>query len=149
MWSEAEACQMSEEVEHLGHIITRHGVKTNPALVAAVREFPVSKNAQEVHRFLGMASYYRRFIPLYSKVAQSLHVLTRQNVQFHWDEDRQKAFEALKRKLVGSDFNSCTLQVQLETLSGRLKKQSTIEDVIKYIAGSLMLNSKFFLRLLL
>ena len=89
-----------EEVEYLGHIITRHGLKTNPALVAAVREFPVPKNVQEVRRFLGMTSYYRRFIPLFSKVAQALHVLTRQNVKFHWDEECQRAFEALKRKLI-------------------------------------------------
>jgi hypothetical protein len=46
-----------EEVEYLGHIITRHGLKTNPALVAAVKEFPIPKNVQEVRRFLGMTSY--------------------------------------------------------------------------------------------
>ena len=107
-----------EEVEYLGHIITRHGLKTNPALVAAVREFPVPKNVQEVRRFLGMTSYYRRFIPLFSKVAQALHVLTRQNVKFHWDEECQRAFEALKRKLVEAPvlaYPSFTKDFMLET----------------------------------
>ena len=46
------------EVEYLGHITTQQGLKTNPALVAAVGDFPVPKNAQEVRRFLGMTSYY-------------------------------------------------------------------------------------------
>ena len=57
-----------EEVEYLGHIITRHGLKTNPALVAAVREFPCTRS-------LSISGV--RFIPLFSKVAEALHVLIR------------------------------------------------------------------------
>ena len=52
-----------KEVEHLGHIITPQGLKTNPRLVAAVQEFPIPRSLQEVRRFLGLSSYYHRFIP--------------------------------------------------------------------------------------
>ena len=51
-------------------MITADGVKPNPRLVAAVKEFQVPKNVKEVRRFLGMALYYRRFIPKFAKIAE-------------------------------------------------------------------------------
>ena len=51
------------EVEYLGHLVTPHGLKTNPRLVEAVTQFPLPQNLTEVRRFLGLSSYYRRFIP--------------------------------------------------------------------------------------
>ena len=57
-------CQfVRKEVGYLGHVITPQGFKTNPRLVAEVQEFPVPQSLQEVHRFLGLSSYYWRFIP--------------------------------------------------------------------------------------
>ena len=47
---------IQREVEYLGHIITLQGLKTNPRLVAAVHDFPVPRNVQDVHRFLGLNS---------------------------------------------------------------------------------------------
>ena len=50
-----------KQVEYLGHILTPDGLKPNPTLVQAVREFPVPTSVTELRRFLGLASYYRRF----------------------------------------------------------------------------------------
>ena len=50
------------EVEYLGHVITPKGVKTATRHLDAVREFPVPTSVTEVSRFLGLASYYRRFV---------------------------------------------------------------------------------------
>ena len=91
-----------KEVEYLGHIITPQGLKTNPKLVTAVQGFPVPRNVQEVRRFLGMSSYYRRFIPRFSKVAQPLHALTRKGAEFLWNDDCHSAFESLKQRLISS-----------------------------------------------
>lgn len=44
------------ELEYLGHVITCHGLKTNPRLIQAVREFPTPKNVHEICQFLGLAS---------------------------------------------------------------------------------------------
>ena len=52
-----------EEVEYLGHFITPHGLQTNPRLTSAVSDFPQSRNLTELRRFLGMCSYYRKFVP--------------------------------------------------------------------------------------
>ena len=90
---------ITQEVEYLGHIITPDGLKTNPRLVEAVVNFPTPKSVQQVRQFLGLSSFYRRFIPNFAKIAQPLHTLTRKSVQFVWDSDCQTAFDHLKQKL--------------------------------------------------
>ena len=75
---------MRKEVEYLGHLVTPQGLKTNPRLISAVKEFPAPQNPRETRQFLGLCSYYRRFIPSFSKIAQPLHTLTKKNTQFEW-----------------------------------------------------------------
>ena len=87
------------EVECLGHMITPQGLKTNPALVSAVKEFPTPRNVRETRQFLGLSSYYRRFISSFAKIARPLHQLTKKEAQFIWNEECQTAFKTLKRKL--------------------------------------------------
>ena len=89
-----------QEVEYLGHLITPQGLKPNPKLVAAVQEFPAPCNIREVRQFLGLSSYYRRFIPLFAKTARPLHELTRKGAEFVWTMECQTAFDTLKSKLV-------------------------------------------------
>ena len=67
-----------QEVEYLGHVITPQGLKTNPRLVATVEDFPRPQSVADVRRFLGLSSYYRRFIPQFSQIAQPLRMLTQQ-----------------------------------------------------------------------
>ena len=88
---------ITQEVEYLGHIITPDGLKTNPRLVEAVVNFPTPKSVQQVRQFLGLSSFYRRFVPNFAKIAQPLHTLTRKSVQFVWDNDCQTAFDHLKQ----------------------------------------------------
>ena len=80
----ATRCKFAQkEVEFLGHIITPNGLRSNPKLVGAVREYSTPQSVQEVRKFLDLASYYRRFIPQFAKVAQPLHQLTGKGNQFH------------------------------------------------------------------
>ena len=90
-----------EEVEYLGHIITPHGLRPNARLTKAVQDFERPRNVNEVRRFLGMASYYRRFIPGFAKIAAPLYHLTARDVTFSWSPDAESAF-TLKGKLVTS-----------------------------------------------
>ena len=57
-----------------------------------------ARMAMSVH--LGLASYYRRFIADFAKVASPLHALTKKNVEFLWTPECRKAFEQLKKALV-------------------------------------------------
>ena len=59
----------------LGHILSKDGISPNPEKISKVRDWPVPKMAKEVHSFLGLASYYQRFIPQFAKWANPLHDL--------------------------------------------------------------------------
>ena len=107
------------ELEHLGHVVTRDGLKTNPRLIEAVSEFPTLRSVQEVRRFLGLSSYYRRFIRNFAKIAAPLHQLTRKETQFWWSTDCASAFNQLKMILT-----SAPVLVLTKSLSWRLMPPS-------------------------
>ena len=86
-------------MEYLGHLITPSGLKPNSRLVSAVQEFQTPSDIRELRRFLGLASYYRKFVPKFAKVAEPLHRLTRKEAEFVWSQDCQYAFDSLKQKL--------------------------------------------------
>ena len=62
-------------ITFLGHILSTKGVLPHPEKVAKVKDWPMPKNPKEVHSFIGLASYYRRFIPNFAKWAGPLHTL--------------------------------------------------------------------------
>ena len=56
-------CRFTQkELEYLRHVVSRGGLKTSPRLVEAVQQFPVPKSVHDVRRFLGLSSYYQKFI---------------------------------------------------------------------------------------
>ena len=59
----------------LGHLLSKDGILPNPEKVSKVKDWPIPKSAKEVHSFLGLASYYRRFFPQFTKWASPLHNL--------------------------------------------------------------------------
>ena len=79
--------------------MSREGLKTSPRLVEAVERYPTPQTVQETQRFLGLSSYYRRFIPNFAKIAQPLHGLTCKDTPFTWGPDQDCAFEELKKWL--------------------------------------------------
>ena len=91
---------MQEGVDYLGHVITSEGLSPNPARIEAVQAFPVPTDIKELRQFLGLASYYRRFIPVFARVAAPLHALTRKSAAFKWTSSCQTAFDQLRNKLV-------------------------------------------------
>ena len=69
-------CQFfSTSVLFLGHVLSAEGISANPEKVDKVKTWPVPKNIKEVQSFLGLASYYRHFIPHFAKKARCLHEL--------------------------------------------------------------------------
>ena len=99
----ASKCQFArKEVDYLGHVITPDGLKPNAKLVEAVQNYPRPTSLQDLRRFLGLTSYYRKFIAGFSKVAQPLHHLTGKGVAFSWSEECEAAYQKLKTKLVSA-----------------------------------------------
>ena len=85
-----------KRVSYLGHVVTEEGITADPGKVEQVRTWPIPENSTEVKSFLGLASYYRRFIPNFAAVAQPLHKLTEAKTEFVWTGQCQLAFDSLK-----------------------------------------------------
>lgn len=87
------------KVSFLGHDISGEGIATDPTKVAAVREWPAPSNVAELRSFLGLASYYRRFINGFATMAAPLHQLTQKGRDFQWSKDCATAFSQLRSAL--------------------------------------------------
>ena len=106
-----------EHIEYLGHIVSSDGISPNPDTVDAIARYPTPDSAEKVASFLGLASYYRKYVENFSVIASPLHELVsntkwkknRQrkrvedsDVPFaeRWTDDCQNAFDELKHKLL-------------------------------------------------
>ena len=89
-------------LKYLGHIISSEGVQTDPAKIQTIKEWPKPINTEEVQRFLGLCTYYRRFVKDFSKIASPLYKLTQKNVEFRWNSECETAFSLLKTELVNA-----------------------------------------------
>lgn len=63
-------------VRYLGHVVSEHGVSTDPSKIEAVKTWPRPQNLKELKSFLGFAGYYRRFVQDFSKIVRPLNDLT-------------------------------------------------------------------------
>jgi hypothetical protein len=63
---------MQESVEYLEHIISNESVRTDPAKIQVVAEWPIPHSIYEIQLFLGFANFYHRFIKKFSDVTASL-----------------------------------------------------------------------------
>ncbi|CEP08728.1 hypothetical protein [Parasitella parasitica] len=88
-----------EEILFLGYIVTRDSIKPNPKTIEKVKDFPLPKTLKELRSFLGLASYYRRFVPNFAKIARPLHNQLQTTKRIPWDDAATKAFYELKEKL--------------------------------------------------
>ena len=93
---------LREEVPYLGHVVTRSGIKPDPSKTEKMRNYPPPTDVSEVRQFLGLASYYRRFVPQFASIASPLHSLLKKDAVFSWTSECQKAFDRLKNLLVSA-----------------------------------------------
>nr|CAD2195132.1 unnamed protein product [Meloidogyne enterolobii] len=96
-----EKCKFfMKECIYLGHEISSRGYKPAQSNSRAIKMFPRPKNVKEVKRFLGMTSFFRKFILNFATIAAPLNKLTRGSEQkFIWKKEEEEAFEKLKNEL--------------------------------------------------
>ncbi|GJV47135.1 putative reverse transcriptase domain-containing protein [Tanacetum coccineum] len=85
------------EERHLG--LDRQGIHVDPAKIESIKDWASPKTPTEIHQFLGLAGYYRRFIEGFSKIAKPMTKLTQKKVAFEWGDKQEAAFQTLKNKL--------------------------------------------------
>lgn len=71
-----------EQVDFLGHIISKDGLAVDPTKIKAVVKWKILKNVSKIQSFLGLVGYYRRFIERFSTIAVPLTKLTRKSIPF-------------------------------------------------------------------
>nr|GEZ42225.1 retrotransposon protein, putative, Ty3-gypsy subclass [Tanacetum cinerariifolium] len=90
------------QVAFLGHIVSADGITMDPAKVEAITKWPRPKKVTEIRSFLGLAGYYRRFVEGLSCLALLLTKLMRKGEKFVWDEEQEKSFVELKKRVVSA-----------------------------------------------
>jgi transposase InsO family protein len=101
--SKSEFCKSS--LKYLGHIVDRDGVRTDPEKIRVMKEYPRPSSSKEVRGFIGMCSYYRRFIKDFSKIAAPLSRLTSNKFngsKFEWSPEAEQAFCSLKSAMTSA-----------------------------------------------
>ncbi|KAJ9546708.1 hypothetical protein OSB04_019251 [Centaurea solstitialis] len=83
-----------QEVQFLGHLVNREGIKVDPSKIEALPKTP-----SEIRSFLGLAGYYRRFIQDFSRIAVPLTMLTKKSEKYVWGPDQQQSIETLRQRL--------------------------------------------------
>nr|GFC30793.1 putative reverse transcriptase domain-containing protein [Tanacetum cinerariifolium] len=83
-------------------MIDNQGIHVDLAKIKFVKDWASPKSPTEIHQFLGLAGYYRRFIEGFSKIAKPMTKLTQKKVKFEWGDKQEAAFQLLKQKLCSS-----------------------------------------------
>ena len=141
-------CQFfKKEVTYLGYVIGSEGVLPDPNNIEKVSKWPVPRNVTEVRSFLGLASFYRRFIPKFSQIASPLTDLTHKGTPFAWTPECNEAFNNLKTSLTHPpllaypDFNlefNLSTDASLHGIGAILSQQQGGRDrVVSYFSQKL------------
>jgi hypothetical protein len=93
----------ASKVEYLGHILGKDGVRVDPKKIEAMKNLPRSKTLKSMHGFLGLTSYYCKFVYNYGKIAAPLITMLKKNA-FIWTLTSNQSFQALKEAMCTTLF---------------------------------------------
>ncbi len=89
-----------KSVKVLGHVVSEEGIATDSDKITAVRDWPVPTSAKGLKSFIGLASYYKRYVQNFSHIAKPLYRMGEKSAKFVWTEEAQLAFDQLKQVLI-------------------------------------------------
>jgi len=131
------------EISFLGHKISAEGVAMDPEKISEIVNWSSPKNIHEVRQFLGLCSYYRRYVKDFSRHASPLHELTRKDEPFNWNDRRQQAFDHMKLCLttapilaMSKEEGQFVLDVDASNWAAGAVLQQYQDGVLKVIAYS-------------
>ena len=102
----------------MGHVVTKGGILVDPEKIKAIEEWPVPKDVTDIRSFMGITSYYRRFIEGFSRIANPITSLQKKGKKFEWSKKCEDNFRKLNTLLTtapilkiadpNKDFIICT-----------------------------------------
>ena len=92
------------EIKFLGHCVSGRGIAVDESKMSDILQWSVARNVHEIHQFLGLCGYYRRYVQDYTKHAAPLHELTKSDVTYEWTMQRQAAIDFLKQALMSAPY---------------------------------------------
>ena len=95
---------MVPAVQYLGHVIDASGLHPSAAKLEAVRDAPTPQNVTELKAYLGLLSYYSKFLPNMATTLAPLYHLLRKNVKWQWSPTQAKAFQNSKELLTSDSL---------------------------------------------
>ena len=110
----------AKSVKFLGHIVDAEGVRPNPAKVEAIKNFPRPDTTTKLRSFIGMASFFRKFVPNFSTIVRPLNALLKKtaDVVMDWQDEHDEAMQDLKDKMVSAPVlthDDGVSQIELQT----------------------------------
>jgi hypothetical protein len=88
-----------DSVRFLGHTVSSEGISVDPTKVQEVMDWKPPTSVHQICSLLGLAGYYHRFIPDFSKIAKPMTELLKKEIKFHWDDKCKEAFRTLRKLL--------------------------------------------------
>ncbi|CAJ0601537.1 unnamed protein product [Cylicocyclus nassatus] len=99
----ASKCKFAkEEIKFLGFILSKEGIRPNPDKTKAIDDYSQPINPTDVKSFLGMCSFFRRFVHNFAAIAAPLIALTKNNTSFEWTLQCEDAMNRLKKALTSA-----------------------------------------------
>jgi hypothetical protein len=96
----AKCSFFKKQVEYLGFIVNGEGTKPAERKLDAVKNFPVPKTRKNIKQFLGLAGFFRKFVPNFSAVSKPLTILLRKDADFVWGEKQERGFRSIIHYLI-------------------------------------------------
>ena len=94
------------QVNYLGHVLDKTGIRRNPMKLKAVRDWASPKTVTQVRSFTAFCNYYRKFVKNYAEFAKSLYRLTSKGVKFTWEKEHEDAFQLLGTRLLQAPISA-------------------------------------------
>jgi hypothetical protein len=140
LYAKPSKCHFNKsELKYLGHIVGAEGIKVDPAKIAAIRDYPRPQTVGDVRSFLGLATYFRRFIQGFGVLAKPLNGLTRKactRAGWEWTEECEASFQGLKEALMTAPVLAMP---DWEAASKGLKPFEVVADASVHGIGALLL----------
>ena len=106
------------EIKYLGFKVNERGLQIDDDKIQPILELPTPKNIKQLQRLIGMESWYRKFIPYFDEIIESLNRLLKKNKKWEWETEQIEAFEKIKEHLTSAPILTCpdfSQPFQLET----------------------------------